>query len=137
MTRKISSVWLVSFIVLAIVALVYVILPHSVFAQTPDAPSKDLANLQLTIFSGGFFDAFGKILSFLLLLAGIVAFLFVLYGGFLYLTAGGDAARAETGRKYITNAIIGIILIFISYSVVRFIVGRTTVNSNQKLDVTR
>jgi hypothetical protein len=87
-------------------------------------------NLRLQIFQGDFWVAFGTIFNFLLIIAGVIAFLFVLYGGFLYLTAGGDAARAENGRKFITNALIGIIIVFVSYALVQFVRGRTTTQNN-------
>ena len=92
----------------------------------PAFAASSFENLTLQIYGGSdFLGAFGRIFNFLLLVAGIVAFLFVLWGGFLYLTAGGDAARAENGRKFITNALIGIIIIFLSYSIIAFVRGRT------------
>jgi len=50
---------------------------------------------------------------------GIIAFIFVLYGGFLYLTAGGDSAAAAKARGIIINAMIGLIIIFLSYILIR------------------
>lgn len=41
----------------------------------------------------------------------LIAVSYAVYGGFMIATAGGDAARAATGRKTMTNAFIGIALI--------------------------
>jgi hypothetical protein len=62
---------------------------------------------------------------------GVVAFVFVAYGGFLYSTAGGDPARAEKGRNTIMYAVIGIFIIFVSYALVRYVIGVTN-NSNSQ-----
>lgn len=43
--------------------------------------------------------------------AGVGAVLVLIYGGFLYITAGGDGDKAEKGKKTIVGAIIGIIII--------------------------
>jgi len=47
---------------------------------------------------------------------GIIAFLTLIYGGMLYVTAGAEAEKAERGKKVILGAIIGLIVIFLSYA---------------------
>lgn len=70
----------------------------------------------------------GRIIGFVLLLAGIVAFFYVLYGGFIYMTAGGDSGAVGKARTTIANALIGIILISFSYALVRFVIAQTQRN---------
>ena len=53
----------------------------------------------------------------------IVAILVLIYGGFLYITAGGEAEKAEKGKKAIIGAVIGIIVIMISYTVFNVSIG--------------
>ncbi len=67
----------------------------------------------------------GRVVDVILLWAGIIAFFYVLYGGFLYLTAGGDAGAVGKARTTILNAIIGIIIIALSYAIVNFVVSQT------------
>lgn len=45
-----------------------------------------------------------------LVLASMLAFFFILYGGFLFLTGGGNASQIEKGRKSIFNAVIGLVI---------------------------
>lgn len=104
-------------------------------AQPAFAQGTDLDKLKLPVFGGDFFKAFAALFNIFLLIAGIVAFLFVLYGGFLYLTAGGDTARTGQGRSFIINALIGIIIIFISYAVVNFLVGRIRSDTKDELKI--
>lgn len=41
---------------------------------------------------------------------GVVALLFIVYGGFLILTSQGDAYQVRRGKSYITYSIIGVVL---------------------------
>jgi hypothetical protein len=114
-----------------------VTLTQPAYAQFSDDPF-GLSRLKVGLFRGDFLEAAAALLNFVLLVAGIVAFFFVLYGGFVYLTAGGDAARAGSGRTIIINAIIGIIIIFLSYALIRFVTTRTQQEEeNSKFDTTQ
>lgn len=64
----------------------------------------------------------GGITLFLGVIA-VGAFASLIYSGFLYITAGGDTAKAEKARKNITWAIIGIILAVSSYLLIQLVVS--------------
>ncbi len=79
--------------------------------------------LTVPIIGGGDYRVvLNNLLRIFLLWAGIIAFLFVLWGGFMYLTAGGDSAKTGAALKTITNAVIGIIIIALSYVLVLFVI---------------
>ncbi|MBU4579735.1 pilin [Patescibacteria group bacterium] len=59
----------------------------------------------------------GVVNWFLSITAGVTIF-FLIIGGIYYLTAFGDEKRMQEGKKIITYAIYGLVLILISYSVV-------------------
>ncbi len=46
----------------------------------------------------------------LLVVIAVAAFLFLLYGGFLYVSAFGDEAKVLQAKKVVTNALVGIVL---------------------------
>ena len=46
---------------------------------------------------------------------GILLFLYLVYGGFCYLTAGGDEKAVDTAKKIMTNAVIGLIIIVTAF----------------------
>jgi hypothetical protein len=55
---------------------------------------------------------------------GFVGALFLamfVYGGTLWMVAGGDAKKVESGRKTLINAVIGMVVIAISYSIISII----------------
>lgn len=54
-------------------------------------------------------------------LAGIAVFIMLIIGGFKYLTSGGDPKAAESARKTITYAILGLVLILAAWFILRFI----------------
>jgi len=60
----------------------------------------------------------GRVISAALGLSGSAALLMFVYGGFLWLTSGGDKTRIDKGKKTLTWAIIGIVVIFAAYIIV-------------------
>jgi len=60
---------------------------------------------------------FERIVLWVLAIAGMIAVLFLIYGGFLYLTAGGDAERVTKAKTTIINAVIGIIVIALAFAI--------------------
>jgi len=63
----------------------------------------------------------GNAIQFLLLIAGALAVVYLIYGGVLYITAGGDAEKATKGRTAIINSIIGIVIIALAYVIVTWV----------------
>ncbi|MCC6643279.1 hypothetical protein IT411_00865 [Candidatus Peregrinibacteria bacterium] len=63
------------------------------------------------------------IVNFFLGFLGLIAVLMVIYGGVLVLTAGVNADQAGKGKKILSFAAIGIIIILLSFAVVSTILG--------------
>ncbi|MEO8065894.1 MAG: hypothetical protein ABI643_03535 [Candidatus Doudnabacteria bacterium] len=61
------------------------------------------------------------IINTLLAIAGLLAVLFIIIGGFQYITSAGNEERAEAGRKTLVNAIIGIVIIILSFVIITVI----------------
>lgn len=64
-------------------------------------------------------DVINKIL---LPIAGTIAVLFIIIGGFQYITSGGNEELAEAGKKNLQNAIIGLVIVILSYVIIRVII---------------
>ncbi len=54
---------------------------------------------------------------------GLVAVVFIIYAGVLMVTSAGNEEALTKGKKIITYAAIGFMVIILSYSIVRFLVG--------------
>lgn len=61
-----------------------------------------------------------------LIFAGTIAVLFIIVGGFWYMTSAGDEEQAEKGRKTLTNAVIGLVVIIMSFAIVRIVANTVT-----------
>ena len=68
------------------------------------------------------------VLNWLLGIAFIVAVLFLVIGGFRYIMSAGNEEQAEAGKKTIINALIGVVVIILSYVIVQ-VVARLVSNS--------
>ncbi len=55
---------------------------------------------------------------------GIVAVLMILYGGFRYITAGGDSSKITSAQQTIIYAIVGLVIVALAQIVVRFVLNR-------------
>lgn len=63
------------------------------------------------------------ILNYFLSFLGIIVLALVIYGGFMYVTAGVNESGAETGKKILTYAIIGVVVILLSFVFVNTLLG--------------
>lgn len=57
------------------------------------------------------------IVSVLLIIAALAAFLYLVLGGIQWITSGGDKAGMEAARNKITQAIVGLIIVAAAYAI--------------------
>lgn len=65
----------------------------------------------------------GNIIGGVMSLIGAILFVYLLYGGFIYMTAGGDTQKVKAATDIIKNAVIGMVLIVAAYAIANFIIG--------------
>jgi TRAP-type C4-dicarboxylate transport system permease small subunit len=66
------------------------------------------------------------IVNYVLVIVGVVALAYLIYGGFLYITSHGDTSQVDSAKNTIVYAVIGIIVIGVAAAVVNFVVGAVT-----------
>lgn len=66
-------------------------------------------------------ELIGIIIQAILGIVGSIALLMFIYGGFMWLTSGGNDKKIEEGRKTLVWSILGLALIFASYAILKFI----------------
>ncbi|KKU13687.1 MAG: hypothetical protein UX17_C0011G0003 [Parcubacteria group bacterium GW2011_GWC2_45_7] len=54
-------------------------------------------------------------------LVGVIFFLMILYGGYLWLTAGGNEDQVKKGREFITRAVVGFMVTIGALIITRFV----------------
>lgn len=65
----------------------------------------------------------GGLIGAALGLLGVLLLVYIMYGGFLWMTAGGDEKKVISAKNVIKNAIIGLVIIASSYALANFILG--------------
>ena len=68
-------------------------------------------------------EVVGQFIKGALTLVGLVFFILMVYGGFLWMQARGNEQDVEKARDIIIAAIIGLVLIVAAYAITNFVTG--------------
>ena len=63
----------------------------------------------------------GKIVGVVLSFLGIIFFVLIIYGGFMWMTARGNEEQVTKAKKVVINAAIGLAVILAAYAITAFI----------------
>ena len=114
-------------------ALALILNPGSAFAIT----NTEVGNLNLPIITTNktgtqlLTGVAATVINLILLIAGILAVIYLVVSGVTYVTAGGDTGKAEKGRTGVVNAVIGLVIIAAAYIIVRFVSGAILAGGEQ------
>jgi hypothetical protein len=72
---------------------------------------------------GSFRQLVLTILNFFLGFLGLLAVVMIIYGGILYVSAAGAQEKIDKGKKIIMYAIVGIVIILLSFAIVNTVLG--------------
>ena len=61
------------------------------------------------------------VIQIALLVVGALAVIFLIWGGFRYITAYGNEEKAESAKKTIGHAILGLIIVILSFAIITII----------------
>lgn len=67
----------------------------------------------------------GAVMSFI----GIIMVVLIIWGGFLWLTSGGNEEQVAKAKSTLINAVIGLIIILAANSIVNFLVNSLTTST--------
>jgi sterol desaturase/sphingolipid hydroxylase (fatty acid hydroxylase superfamily) len=100
-----------------------------VFAQSAQEIAteglKTTAN-QAQLQAGDPIKTIGSILSVILGLLGVVLVIIIIYAGVMWMTAGGKSDQVTKAKDMIINAVIGLIIALVAFSLTRYVVERIT-----------
>ncbi len=63
----------------------------------------------------------GKVIKAIMGIVGSIALVMFIYGGFVWMMAGGNAQAVDKGKSILMWAAVGLIVIFSSYALVQFV----------------
>lgn len=85
--------------------------------------------LEVTARAAGFPDPksipeiIGALIGIALSFVGIIFLCLTIYGGFLWMTSGGNEIKVLKAKKTLRDSIIGLVIILSAYSITRFVTG--------------
>jgi hypothetical protein len=61
------------------------------------------------------------VLSFVMVIAALLVFFYLIWGGIEWITSGGDKGQTEKARNKITAAVIGLVILAASYAILTLV----------------
>jgi hypothetical protein len=86
-----------------------------VFAQklnVPKPPGFQIEDLGLFV---------SKVVGFALIIAAILVFVYLVWGGIQWITSGGDKGKTEEARNRITAALVGLAIVAAAWAVIQLV----------------
>lgn len=71
-----------------------------------------------------FAERAGSLIQIVLSFLGVIFVILIIYGGFMWMTAGGREQQVESAKKIITNSVIGIVIVMLAYAITWFVVAK-------------
>jgi hypothetical protein len=93
-------------------------IPVATFAQVPTSVTPVGSADDLTVSS-----LLVNIINWVLGFSAAIAVLFLIFGGILYVVSAGNADRSKQARQTILYAVIGLIVIVLSFVIVDFVMN--------------
>ena len=138
MFKKIKS----SFVVLAsLIAMgAPMLAPAAVFATDPDiagsvctgttdASGGDTGDCTNTSATDKLKSLAASIVNLISIVVGIVAVIMIIFGGFKYITSGGDSSNVSGAKNTLVYAIVGLIIVALAQFIVHFVLSSAS-NAN-------
>jgi cytochrome bd-type quinol oxidase subunit 2 len=83
-----------------------------------DCPEEDAEETANTLIA--------DVINIFSLVVGVVSVIMIIYGGFRYITSGGESNSVSSAKNTILYAIIGLVIVALAQFIVRFVLGRVT-----------
>lgn len=85
--------------------------------------AEDIKNLTIPIITTSVpaAELLARIANLFLAVSGLIAFIYLIYSGILYITSGSNPDQARKAQQGLINVIIGMIIIAASYLLIRVI----------------
>ncbi len=120
--QKLNWLNVVQFALIMVVALAPIVVPRVADAQLVNQFVNNCpADTGVRCSEGSIASIFRLIINWALAISFIVAVIMLIIGGFRYITSAGNASTAEAGKNTIVNALIGIVIIVLSYIIVQIV----------------
>ncbi len=107
---------------------IYLSLVPSVFAKSQPisiSPCTKGGGADLSVLckigAGGISDIISAVITLFFVVAILLALGFLIFGGIKWITSGGDKGKVEAARGTIVAALVGLVLVFLSYFILNLL----------------
>ena len=66
------------------------------------------------------------VVDILSVVVGVVAVIMIIYGGFRYITSGGESGNVQSAKNTLLFAIVGLVIVALAQIIVRWVIGTST-----------
>jgi hypothetical protein len=64
----------------------------------------------------------GQVIKTIISFLGVIFFILIVYGGFMWMTARGNTDQIDKAKKIIMNSIVGLVLVLFAYAITWYII---------------
>ena len=61
------------------------------------------------------------VINWMLSITLALSVLFIVIGGFMYMTSAGNEERVEKGKETVTNALVGLVIVILAYTIAKLV----------------
>lgn len=72
--------------------------------------------------AGDLMQTVKNVLNTVIGLAGLIAVIFMVIGGILIITSGGDEEKSKKGKGYVTYGIVGLVIVIVAGALVNYLI---------------
>lgn len=95
-----------------------------VFAAAEEVPAVNIGTINATRgFAANLGAVLSTLLSFVMGIAALAVFIYLIWGGIQWITSGGEKGKTEEARNKITSAVIGLIVLAASYALLMLLLN--------------
>jgi uncharacterized membrane protein len=88
-----------------------------------DGINKDSSGLPVITNASQILTVVANVIRIAMAFAGALAVIFVIVGGIFFVISAGNPANIKRAREILTNALVGLVITGLAYSIVTFIAG--------------
>ena len=96
-------------------------LPSLVLAQADPLSRLETVQSEAGLPDRNLEETIGVIINTIISLLGVILVVLIVYGGFLWMTAGGNDDQVKKAQTIIKNSVIGLIIVLLAYGITRFV----------------
>lgn len=78
---------------------------------------------------GALEDIIGKLIKGALSIAGVIFFAYIVWAGYLWMTAHGEEEKITQAKKMISGGVIGLVIVLAAYAITIFVTSKLTASA--------